>query len=424
MGRSPEPLLLMLGRIVDSTVAARLVKQLPAATVLALLRLVAGSGADRVERALDDWVDILLNLRTDAGPSAASFEREESAREFLHRIAIPLLLEAHARRTPLPSLSDRLVAALAVETVGDPDVIRDLLRGSAPTRPRPGLDVREWLEGPERGRTGPPASATRRPGDPHPAPPGDRVAVRPGEPARTDGTVPGYPLRSPADPRPRRPAAIVRGHEGPPTSGDAGDRPPRFGAEERPSNEGQPPADSPWEGRSEPDPLFSPESGHYIENAGLVLLWPFLTAFFRKLSLVEDGGFVTPEANERAVLLTQYVATGEAECSEHRLLINKILAGWPPRRTVHRELQVTPEEVRESNRLIGSVIENWPVLRNTSVGGFREAFLLREGHLALTEEGWKLRVERRGHDVLRDSLPWGVSLVVLPWMKQPLFVEW
>ena len=36
----------------------------------------------------------------------------------------------------------------------------------------------------------------------------------------------------------------------------------------------------------------------------------------------------------------------------------------------------------------------------------------------------KLYVERKGVDVLLESLPWTISIIKLPWMQDSLQVEW
>jgi hypothetical protein len=42
----------------------------------------------------------------------------------------------------------------------------------------------------------------------------------------------------------------------------------------------------------------------------------------------------------------------------------------------------------------------------------------------LAEFGWSLLVARLGRDVLLERLPWSIGHVVLPWMQEPLYVEW
>ena len=40
------------------------------------------------------------------------------------------------------------------------------------------------------------------------------------------------------------------------------------------------------------------------------------------------------------------------------------------------------------------------------------------------DQSWRLEVARMGHDVLLDKIPWGIGFIKLPWMEEPLFVEW
>ena len=162
----------------------------------------------------------------------------------------------------------------------------------------------------------------------------------------------------------------------------------------------------------------------YLDNAGLVIVWPFLVRFFRGIELVDGDSFRSLEAQERAVLLLQHLVTGEFEWPEHELFLNKLLCGWPPEEPVGKKIQLTELESSEAEDLLESMIQHWKVLKKTSVDGFRASFLQREGRLSLQKNGWSLRVARASYDVLLDQLPWGISFVLLPWMKAPIFVEW
>ena len=52
-------------------------------------------------------------------------------------------------------------------------------------------------------------------------------------------------------------------------------------------------------------------------------------------------------------------------------------------------------------------------------------FLTRAGQLSVDAEGdWLLRVEPRTVDILLDQLPWGISMIKLPWMSRLMRVEW
>ncbi len=174
---------------------------------------------------------------------------------------------------------------------------------------------------------------------------------------------------------------------------------------------------------SSPSPIPTTED-HYISNAGLVLLWPFLKNLFASLEFLDKNTFHGQAAQERAVLLLQYLVTGEMEWAEHELLLNKLLSGWDFPQPIARAIQLTESEQKESQDLLSSVIGHWAVLKKTSIPSFRQSFLQREGRLTEQEHGWHLTIPRTGYDVLLDRLPWGIGFVLLPWMKTPLSVEW
>lgn len=161
-----------------------------------------------------------------------------------------------------------------------------------------------------------------------------------------------------------------------------------------------------------------------VSNAGMILFWPFLEKFFQSQQLLNGKEFRSETHHEKAVLLTQFLVTGENEMQEWQLPLNKLLCGWPLEKPVQKNLYLTEEEVAESEEILKSLIKNWEVLKNTSVAALRETFLQRPGILRLQPEKWTLKVERKAVDILRDSLPWPVSMITLPWMEKILYTEW
>jgi hypothetical protein len=167
------------------------------------------------------------------------------------------------------------------------------------------------------------------------------------------------------------------------------------------------------------------EEGLYIKNAGLVILWHFLPAFFTKLGLVnEKKKFIDIHHQEKALLMTQYLVEGRDDYSEPSMLLNKVLCGWTIEEPLQMRMPITDEDRREAKELLSSVIGHWEALGKTSVDGFRESFLKRDGRLFLRDSGWHLLVERKGLDILLDKLPWGINPIRLNWMDRVLFVEW
>ncbi|WP_373398980.1 contractile injection system tape measure protein [Algoriphagus halophilus] len=63
-------------------------------------------------------------------------------------------------------------------------------------------------------------------------------------------------------------------------------------------------------------------------------------------------------------------------------------------------------------------------MKNVSHDAVRETFLQREGSLEHGFSSLVLVVEKKSVDVLLDSIPWGISMVKLPWMKKGIEINW
>lgn len=162
--------------------------------------------------------------------------------------------------------------------------------------------------------------------------------------------------------------------------------------------------------------------GVVAENAGLVLLHPFLPQFFDALGVAAGGELIDPD---RALCLLHYLATGETVAPEHRLTLAKVLCGIPLDRPVAADVGLTADETAEAEALLEAVVSHWSALGHASPDALRGEFLARAGLLSVdAEDDWLLRVEARTLDILLDRLPWGISLVQTPWMPSPLTVEW
>jgi hypothetical protein len=165
-----------------------------------------------------------------------------------------------------------------------------------------------------------------------------------------------------------------------------------------------------------------------IPAAGLVLLHPFLATYFDRLGLLAGPGrFADTHARSLAVRLAQRLSTGAATAPEADCVLAKLLCGLSPEDALLADVPHPPSAERiaeEADRLLVAVVGHWTKLGNTSPEGLREAFLRRPGLVRRTGEGWMLVVERRGTDVLLDSLPWTISLVRTPFMARILKVDW
>ncbi|MGD8777783.1 MAG: contractile injection system tape measure protein [Ignavibacteria bacterium] len=166
------------------------------------------------------------------------------------------------------------------------------------------------------------------------------------------------------------------------------------------------------------------ENEIYIENAGLVLVAPFLPRFFESLKLVENSEFKDDNLKERGVNILQYLVNEREFNPEFMLQLNKLLCGMRIDEVITSDMRVTENEKEECNQLLESIIKNWQALKNTSVQGLRNSFLERKGVLKKSGSGWTLNIEKKAFDILLDTLPWSIAIIKLKWMQQTLFVEW
>lgn len=162
----------------------------------------------------------------------------------------------------------------------------------------------------------------------------------------------------------------------------------------------------------------------YIQNAGLALLWPFLSRFFSKLKLVESNQFSTLETAQRATLILQYLVDQSLISLESTLCFNKLLCGLDLSEPLPAQLTLAKEEKAECDALLLAIIQNWSALGSISIGGFRRAFLQRPGVLRSHHQGWILQVESQTRDILIDRLPWSFRVISLPWIEQSIYIEW
>ncbi|MFI4941504.1 MAG: contractile injection system tape measure protein, partial [Burkholderiales bacterium] len=173
------------------------------------------------------------------------------------------------------------------------------------------------------------------------------------------------------------------------------------------------------------EPMAVPEGMRLpVDNAGLVLLAPFLERYFAALDLLQGRDFFGPAQRMRATYLTQYLACGKQEAPESALLLNKILCGVSTAVPLDDPVPLGEVERQLAEQMLAAVIRHWSKLGNTSVAGLRETFLMRAGYLTRRENDWSLHVQRGPYDVLLQSLPWSIATIRLPWMEKPIWVQW
>lgn len=164
---------------------------------------------------------------------------------------------------------------------------------------------------------------------------------------------------------------------------------------------------------------------YYIENAGLVIFNPFLQEFFKTCGLMKNQEFTNKKSQERGVLLTHYLVFENEKVFENELIFNKIICGMKLTDTLNTEFKITDEEKKNCQELWEAIANHWQKLKGTSIETIRESFFIRKGILEQNNTNiFTLKVENQSIDLLLNYLPWGISMIQLPWMECNVNCEW
>ena len=162
----------------------------------------------------------------------------------------------------------------------------------------------------------------------------------------------------------------------------------------------------------------------YITNAGMIIIWPFLSTLCSKLGLLEGKTFIDDHSLQKAVLMLHYIVFGDEKFEESNLILNKILCGVSPDFFVDTSLRLNEMEKSIGDQLLNAVTKNWEKLNNTSVKGLIESFLQRAGVIKKTENNYTLTVETKPFDLLLKTIPWNIMMIQTSFMDSRLLVEW
>jgi hypothetical protein len=168
------------------------------------------------------------------------------------------------------------------------------------------------------------------------------------------------------------------------------------------------------------------EQDIYIQNAGLILLHPFLFELAEELNCLENDVFRSKMMQFRAIHAFQSLCTGDLNTPEYALVLNKLLCGMPLHQPIERELPLSTDAIEVIEALLGAIIESKPALGKMTLKQFRERFLQRRGKLTRSSDGndWLLYVEKKDSDRLNTYFEWDYSVIKLPWMSENLYVIW
>lgn len=164
-------------------------------------------------------------------------------------------------------------------------------------------------------------------------------------------------------------------------------------------------------------------SGLYVENAGLMLIHPFLKSLFVNCKLLDkDNTINDPEV---ATHLLHYVATGKEQDYENAMTFEKFLCNIPIDEPIERNIVLSEEMKKEAAEMLQAVLSNWDIMKKSSAELLQNEFLQRPGKLSVIgDESPTIIIERKTQDVLLDKLSWNLSIIKLAWKKRIIYVNW
>ncbi|HNP66919.1 MAG TPA: contractile injection system tape measure protein [Aequorivita sp.] len=165
------------------------------------------------------------------------------------------------------------------------------------------------------------------------------------------------------------------------------------------------------------------KDGILVQNAGLILLHPFLKMFFEKMDFLSEKT-IKPEKMDEAIHALHYLATGNEQAYEYELVFEKFLCNVPLHHPINRHILLTKEQKMACEILLEAVLGHWTALKSNSTAILQNEFLQREGKLTVSAEKQQLYIQRKTQDILLDKLPWNVHLIKIPWKEKILFVDW
>jgi hypothetical protein len=213
--------------------------------------------------------------------------------------------------------------------------------------------------------------------------------------------------------------------------------PAQLGSEQRsaarPTHDALRPPPTPTKARAQPDDprlqlarrrALARLDELYIEDAGLVILWPFIERLFTRVELLDERRFRDEPAQTQAIAMLAHLALGDPEAPEHRLAFAKLLCGRSPEQPCELDGPLDVAVCDECDAMLTAVIDHAPILDAMPIPRFRASFLQRAGALGVRAGSWLLTVERQPYDLVLERFSWSWAWVKLPWMPDPLTVEW
>ena len=166
------------------------------------------------------------------------------------------------------------------------------------------------------------------------------------------------------------------------------------------------------------------EDGIIVENAGLVLLHPFLKQLFNNLGFLSEDKKIKESSLSEALGVLHFLATKQETPNEQDLLCEKFICDIPFEEAISPVSELSEKQKNACDEMLEAVLTHWPALKTKNIDVLRSEFLTREGKVTVEGEKENLFIQRKTQDMLLDKLPWNISLMKLPWKENFVFLEW
>ncbi|MDX2361907.1 MAG: contractile injection system tape measure protein [Crocinitomicaceae bacterium] len=158
------------------------------------------------------------------------------------------------------------------------------------------------------------------------------------------------------------------------------------------------------------------------ENAGILLLHPFIKPLFKSLDLLNDDGTLSDPI--LATNLLHYAATGVENDFEFTMTFEKYICGIPLNDPLPKDFNLDVSHKYAVEEMLSAALNHWTSLKTESIAILRNEFLTRPGKVFFNEQTPRITVERKAVDILLDKLPWSLGMIKLPWSNDLIYVEW
>jgi hypothetical protein len=178
---------------------------------------------------------------------------------------------------------------------------------------------------------------------------------------------------------------------------------------------------------SAPVIIKAPDGDIYITNAGAGIVHIIFGQLFQAFHLLTDDklAFVSREAASRAAHYIQYLTDKELDAPEEKMVFNKLLVGLPLEQPLEPLTEpINQDEIDTCEYVMQTLCEKWSVMKSAGPDYMRKTFLMREGRLRANGDGWIIRVEQTGIDILKNKIPWATNPIRLPWLTYLIDVDW